>query len=208
MCRFLSLTATAVVTASLVRGMWSRRGRARAGWLAAALAAVLLVHAARRPAHHETIVYLPDAYPAHVAHLLADFSHRHHQVDWVLEEEQNNLTWWRYTVRYECGARCEGGATVQAEADSPARGHHLVHELDRRCEPLLPLLPWPTSCEVTETVHRVRGEGAGAALEQRSTARCGALRTLAGSCAASLRDDAAARLDALRRALQRRSPHN
>ncbi|XP_068632089.1 uncharacterized protein [Battus philenor] len=177
---------------------WGRRAR-WCVWVLAAAAAALLV---RVPQEARGAAQFPRTTPHALAHALADFS-AHPRLDphigaWTVEEEAGNYTWWRYAVRYACGARCEGRAVLQHEVGappgaggrrSPRHGPADEHRLllaDSRCT-RLPLLPWPWFCDDTEVETSIEagaggGAGGGARLRERARGSCGALHALLGRC--------------------------
>lgn len=111
---------------------------------------------------------------------------------WQVVEEQSNLTWWRYTVSYECGTRCEGRLQLdhtQIPRDPSAGREHRVLVRDERCS-RVPLLPWPRICEDTHTETSVSPRaGGGAKLAELSVSRCGLLGALTRACGALDRDE-------------------
>ncbi|XP_053607759.1 uncharacterized protein LOC128673731 [Plodia interpunctella] len=172
---------------------WSAR-RWCGALLLAAVALQLARLAAPAPAALVSTVTFPRAQAAAVAHLLADFSTHPSPfsipVSWSIEKEASNYTSWRYSVSYECGPRCAGGAEVAAHDDGgPRHGlaarAHRVRVINTFCVSLL-LLPWLQFCGEIETMSVVRADemSGGALLEERAEARCGAAAALAlgGRC--------------------------
>ncbi|OWR44667.1 hypothetical protein KGM_209391 [Danaus plexippus plexippus] len=139
----------------------------------------------------------PHHHPDRLAHFLADFTnypnvYTHISGPWQVVEEQSNLTWWRYTVSYECGTRCEGRLQLdhtQTPLDPSAGREHRVLVRDERCS-RVPLLPWPRICEDTHTETSVSPRaGGGAKLAELSVSRCGLLGALTKACGALDRDE-------------------
>ncbi|KAM3956960.1 uncharacterized protein ACR2FA_009083 [Aphomia sociella] len=133
----------------LVRRWWWSRRR----WYPAllVLCGAALYAATRLCAPVELIseAEFPQVRPAALAHMLADFSTHPltERGSWSVEEESSNYTAWRYSVTYECGARCVGRAAVLAL--EPRHGHAAAHRVRVRhsyCT-ALPLLPWPQFCD-------------------------------------------------------------
>ncbi|KPJ18283.1 hypothetical protein RR48_04729 [Papilio machaon] len=187
-----------------VRGSWRRWG---AGALLLAAAVALFPRVSQ---HWRISADFPLVSSHHLAHYLADFTN-HPKLDpeigaWSVEEEEGNYTWWRYTVRYECGARCAGRVRVQhaagaASAASVRHGTAAEHDLrvlDSRCTHL-PLLPWPWFCEETEFEMRIEQVGSGARLLENARGACSVPLALAGRC--NMRERRASTLAALRSAL-------
>ncbi|XP_052757157.1 uncharacterized protein LOC128202102 isoform X2 [Galleria mellonella] len=176
--------------------VWRRAGRAARSRARAALAvcggAALLACwrlSAPAAARVSTDADFSGARPAALAHLLADFSAHPlpERGAWSVEQEFSNYTSWRYTVTYECGARCSARATVEAHDESqPARAPqhgsgggggggdaHRVRVRHSYCTSL-PMLPWPQLCgEIdTETLVTSGAGGRGARLREHASARC------------------------------------
>ncbi|XP_013169486.1 PREDICTED: uncharacterized protein LOC106119145 [Papilio xuthus] len=187
-----------------VRGSWRRWG---AGALLLAAAVALLPRVSQ---HWRNSADFPLVSSHDLAHYLADFTN-HPKLDpeieaWSVEEEEGNYTWWRYTVRYECGARCLGrvrvmhaaGATSAAGARHGAAADHHLRVMDSRCT-RVPLLPWPWFCEEIEVEMSIEQEGSGARLRESARSACSLPLALVGRC--RMRERRAAALAALRRAL-------
>ncbi|XP_075973091.1 uncharacterized protein LOC142974563 [Anticarsia gemmatalis] len=190
----------------------SRAGRAtlRRWWPLALAAALLAALGVSLRTEHEARAHFPRAQPQALAHLLADFSQQPNIGSWTVLEDRSNYTTWRYSVAYECGARCAGRGRVEAHdwhaSDAPAHGAAAAHRVTvrlRACAPP-PLLPWPFFCDETETVSAVRREAAGARLAVRAWAECSALAALSGACGARLRAQLDAHLLRVRAALHER----
>ncbi|CAG9584282.1 unnamed protein product [Danaus chrysippus] len=167
-------------------------------WWRAAVRVSLLLSAAglllTRPSFTSRLeADFPRHEPATLAHFLADFTnypsvYTHISGPWRVIEEQSNLTWWKYTVSYECGARCE--ARLQLVHTQAPREHRVLVREERCWWP--PLVSWPRVCEDTHTDTSVRGRGAaggGARLTEVSVSSCGLLAALTTSCGALDRDD-------------------
>ncbi|VVC95452.1 unnamed protein product [Leptidea sinapis] len=114
---------------------------------------------------------------------------------WSVAEDWSNYSTWRYTVRYECGARCGGQAEVThrrgGDSEAPSHSHSRVHRLlvhIKQCS-RLPLLSWPQYCEESEVETQIvsgggsSSEGRGALLVERTYEWCGAVRAAALRCA-------------------------
>lgn len=206
---------------ALGRVPWRRKGGRAA--LAAAAAAVALALCARCPmpvALHANYEWRA-VRPHDVAHLLADFSTHPNVGHWTLEQENSNYTSWQYSVRYECGARCEGRATVRAHDEhdaggeggrggGPRHGHaarHVVAVEGERCA-RPPLLPWPRSCDRSRWRWAVaatgQGEG-GTRLRLEASARCAWWRWASGACASTLAEHSRSLLAAVKDALRIRT---
>ncbi|KAG7299110.1 hypothetical protein JYU34_017617 [Plutella xylostella] len=169
---------------------WSRADRLRLRrWVifaasVAVLATIWQVDTAVESARNYTRVT-----PRNLAHKLADFNTQRvlhpHMGAWLLESEESNASAWRYAVRYTCGARCSGRATLIAK-DLPNAQHVVLS--DRRCTHL-PLLSWPTYCYETHTSAEVTTTADGALYRERAHARCSALRAWFGACSDELRGE-------------------
>ncbi|KAG6442313.1 uncharacterized protein LOC115452062 isoform X2 [Manduca sexta] len=186
----------------------SRRWNGKRRASALALVVLALGFAVQLPRRAHFIAEFPRVQPSALAHVLADYSHRHDGGAWSLEHEANNYTSWRYTVSYECGERCAGRAYVEAHepvSGTPQHGahaaEHLVRVRDQRCR-RPPVLPWPTFCEEIDWVARVQGSAAGSRVEEEGTAWCSALRVLTGACGHALQEQLERRHQRMRLAVR------
>ncbi|KAJ0176896.1 hypothetical protein K1T71_006905 [Dendrolimus kikuchii] len=180
-------------------------------WWWALAVAVWAAGRVRVSSERRTRALFPGAKAHAVAHLAADWAtHAGGTGGWALEADRANYTSWRYEVRYECGARCEGRAQVQAHDDHPAgaaprhgHGHAAAHHIAvtrRECFHL-PLLLWPTFCDEMESVLVVRAQTGGAVAEVEARARCGLVAAAAGQCARALLERTERHIAAIRQGL-------